>query len=51
MEERKIIHQGILVNGDWRYFCNQACGITKGKYTIVQENITCKNCLRANKKT
>ena len=28
-----------------RYICNQACAISKGKWTSEHSKVTCKNCL------
>jgi len=38
------IHKVMKVRGELHYLCNQACGITKGKFTIMNGRVTCKNC-------
>ena len=44
MNKNKIIHGIEKFNGDWRYICNQACGITDSKTTLNPKKVTCKNC-------
>jgi len=38
------IHFMILKDKKIRYLCNQACSVTKGKYTNDYFKVTCKNC-------
>lgn len=54
---KKIIHKIIKIyhnycddKHDLRYLCNQACGITFGKYNYRWKKVTCKNCLQHFKK-
>jgi hypothetical protein len=46
-EMRKIMH----MNFKGRYMCNQACCITKEKLTRQTNEVTCKNCRIAMKKS
>lgn len=32
------------------YYCNYACSVTPGKYSIDWARVTCKNCLRMQRK-
>jgi hypothetical protein len=49
--KRKIIHLKLRKKEGIRYACNQAVGVTKGKYTYRLSKVTCKNCLlQINKK-
>jgi len=50
MTKKEKIHYLLFVEGDPRYLCNQACGITKGKVTKNWKHITCKNCLKQKEK-
>ena len=45
-----IKHAWILKDGDVRYLCNQACGVTEQKKAYKKSEVTCKNCLKAIKK-
>ena len=47
---RKIIHKYILIRGQIRYACNQACTTTWLKTDITNKKINCKNCKRIIKK-
>ena len=48
--ENRIIHQALAKDGKIYYLCNQACGTTDNKLTIEPDKVTCKNCLREEKK-
>lgn len=41
-----IIHKRLYKNGSNCYLCNEANGITRGKFSDDWEEVTCKNCLR-----
>jgi len=41
---KEKVHFFIFKDGKIRYLCNQACSISKGKYTNDFFSITCNNC-------
>jgi len=47
--ENKIIHKQIVKESKIYYLCNQAVGITKGKYTKEWTKVTCQNCIKQYK--
>lgn len=40
------MHFGIIKDKEWRYLCNQACGVAKEKIANDYYEVTCKNCKR-----
>jgi hypothetical protein len=44
--KRRIIHKHILIKGEIRYLCNQACITNWLKTEITNKKVNCKNCLR-----
>ena len=48
--EMKLIKHRVFLNVDddtFKYYCNQACGITDSKSILgTWKGVTCKNCLK-----